>query len=268
VTYKGKRVVVTGAASGMGRATAALLVEQGAEVHALDIQPVDVDGVLPAVVDMGEPASIDLFAEGFEGGVDAVFNCAGLSHAAGPQPIMRVSFLGLRHLTERLLKTMRPGGAVVSVASIGGLHWQRLVDPIRVLLSIGDFDAAAEWCRANPDQIGDGYGFAKAAVIYYTMDRAADLAARGIRINCTSPGDTTTGMTEDFRAKNGSVFWEAMPRPLGRAATPAEQAQVLLFLNSDEASFVTGANLVTDGGMMAGVTTGRLSMPARPTPVS
>ena len=93
------------------------------------------------------------------------------------------------------------------------------------------------------------------------MDRTTDLAARGIRINCTSPGDTTTAMTPDFRAKNGVEFWEALPRPLGRAATPAEQAEVLLFLNSAAASFVTGANLITDGGGTAAVTTGHLQMP-------
>ena len=104
--YEGKHVLVTGAASGMGEATARLLVELGARVTALDVKTVEVDGVESRTVDLRDTASIDAAIEGI-GPVDAVFSVAGLP---GPPfsdlDTLKVNFLGARHLVEALVPAM------------------------------------------------------------------------------------------------------------------------------------------------------------------
>jgi NAD(P)-dependent dehydrogenase (short-subunit alcohol dehydrogenase family) len=267
MTYSGKRVLVTGAASGMGRAVTELLVERGALVQALDVRPVELPGVTARALDLRDPDQIDEAVAGVDGRLDAVFHCAGLPHTFPPGDIMKVNFLGLRHLNERILGRLGPGSAVACIASTGGLGWPQQLADIRELLAIDDYGKAAAWCVQRPDLTGDGglaYRFSKACLIVYTMMRAFQLIGDGIRLNCTSPSDTATPMTEHFRSYYGDEFWSAVPRPAGRPATPVEQAHPLLFLNSDEAAYIAGTNLIVDGALMGGLITGQVQMPQPP----
>jgi NAD(P)-dependent dehydrogenase (short-subunit alcohol dehydrogenase family) len=112
------------------------------------------------------------------------------------------------------------------------------------LVRTGGYDAARQWCIANPATIRGGYIPSKQAVVLWTKIAAMQLASDGIRINCTSPGPTTSPMNPDAEAMVAELTDST-----GRAMTTAEQADVLLFLNSSSASAISGANLVTDGGM-------------------
>ena len=105
-SYKNKRVVVSGCFSGMGEATARLLVELGAEVHGLDFKDSQLKLASFKRIDLRDPASIDAVAQSIGGKVDALFNCAGLPQTAGPLDVMKVNFAGTRLLTERLLPLM------------------------------------------------------------------------------------------------------------------------------------------------------------------
>jgi NAD(P)-dependent dehydrogenase (short-subunit alcohol dehydrogenase family) len=99
--YEGKRVIVTGAASGMGAATAQILVELGAEVHAVDIKKPDVSGLASFTeCDLREPAQIDGAVKKIGKIVNALFNCAGLPNTFPNLDVMLVNFCGLRHVTE------------------------------------------------------------------------------------------------------------------------------------------------------------------------
>ena len=121
------------------------------------------------------------------------------------------------------------------------------------------FDEAISWCEAHPEQFErGGYTFSKQALIVYTMRRSKDLAWSGIRINCTGPGMTDTPMLEDSAKLLGREFLDRFPRPLGRDATPAEQARPLLFLNSAAASYITGQLLWVDGGLVNGLDVGTI----------
>jgi NAD(P)-dependent dehydrogenase (short-subunit alcohol dehydrogenase family) len=260
--YAGKKVVVTGAASGIGGAAAAALLADGAEVYALDLRPVDLDGATALTVDLSDPASIDAAVAQIPDGVDAHFNCAGLPQTFGPEQVLAVNFLGLRHLTEAMVPKIAEGGAIANVASVGGLGWPDLVDPIKVLLATDGFTAGQQWVKDNLAVVDTGYRFSKAAVIYYTMARSFDLIRRGIRINAVSPGDTSTGMTADFRDFYGADFWDSRELPIGRPARPAEQAAALLFVNNPTASYLSGTNIIVDAGATAARLTGQVAVPA------
>ncbi len=258
--YEGKRVIMCGAASGMGAATTELLVELGAEVHALDIKKPDVSGLASFTeTDLREPGQIDSAVERIGKVVDALFNCAGLPNTFSNLDVMVVNFCGLRHLTERVIPNMVEGGAVASIASSAGIGWLMNMETLGGLLATPDFAAAKAWCEENPARIANGYGMSKEAINAYTAVRSFTLAPLGIRINCLNPGPTDTPMMPHFEQAVGRDFMANFPKPLwGRNARPDEQAWPLLFLNSPRSSYVTGVQLDADAGFKSGVFTGQI----------
>lgn len=259
--YKGKRVIVSGCFSGMGEATAKLLLELGAEVHGLDFR----DSSLPLAsfthVDLRDPASIEAAVAGIGGKIDALFNCAGLPQSFPPLDVMKVNFIGLRHLTEQVLPLMGPGGAIASIASTGGLGWSRRIPTNMEFVTTKGYDAAVAWCEAHLDDVvKEGYSFSKENVIVWTQFMGAHLIRKGIRINCTLPSPTQTPMMAAFEATSGKEVVAAAAEPMGRYSTPAEQAGGIVLLNSDLASIVNGVVFPVDGGFMGGVATGQVDL--------
>src|ERR1700756_1508384 len=103
LSYKNKRVVITGCFSGMGEATARLLLSLGAEVHGLDYKPCGLDLAPFQSMDLRDLAPIDTTADRIDGQVDALFNCAGVPSTVAPIDIFKVNYIGPRRLTDRLL---------------------------------------------------------------------------------------------------------------------------------------------------------------------
>jgi NAD(P)-dependent dehydrogenase (short-subunit alcohol dehydrogenase family) len=260
--YKGKRVIVSGCFSGMGEATAKILLDLGAEVHGFDYK----DSTLPLAsfnkIDLRDPASIEAGVAAVGGKIDALFNCAGLPGGGGFPPIdtMKVNFIGTRHLTETVIPHMGQGGAIVSIASTGGLGWSRRIPVHMQLLQTQGFQGALDWCEANMDQVSEGYAFSKEAVIVWTQFMGAQLIKKGIRINCSLPSPTQTPMMATFHATSGKEVVDAAAEPLGRYTTAAEQAGPLVLLCSDAAAVVNGVVLPVDGGFMGGLTTGQVDI--------
>ncbi len=248
--YDGRRAVVTGCASGIGERVVRQLAELGGDVIGLDQRR-------PAFklnefheLDLADPVSIDQAVACVDGPVDALFNVAGVSSGIGNPPlVVTINFLGLRHVTEALIPKMVAGSSIVSVSSLAAAAYHDHLRAVAPLLNTATMREGIDWCHAHPDALaGGGYQLSKEAVILYTMQTAAPLGARGIRINCTGPGVTETPILDQLRTAYGQGFLEAIPKPLGRVAGPAEQASVLLFLNSRAASYITGQVLWVDGG--------------------
>jgi NAD(P)-dependent dehydrogenase (short-subunit alcohol dehydrogenase family) len=248
--YDGRRAVVTGCASGIGERVVRQLTELGADVIGLDQRR-------PAFklnefheLDLADPVSIDQAVACVDGPVDALFNVAGVSSGIGNPPlVVTINFLGLRHVTEALIPKMVAGSSIVSVSSLAAAAYHDHLRAVAPLLNTATMREGIDWCHAHPDALaGGGYQLSKEAVILYTMQTAAPLGARGIRINCTGPGVTETPILDQLRTAYGQGFLEAIPKPLGRVAGPAEQASVLLFLNSRAASYISGQVLWVDGG--------------------
>jgi NAD(P)-dependent dehydrogenase (short-subunit alcohol dehydrogenase family) len=251
--YAGRRVVVTGCASGIGAALVGQLIGLGAEVIGLDVRPPPFELNDFHTVDLSNPTSIDAAVSAIRGRVDALFNVAGVSSGIGnPLLVVKINFLGTRHLTDALAPRMPSGAAIASVSSLAASNYEANKAEVAGLLNTRSFDEGLAWCGDHPDALADGgYRLAKEAVILYAIKNAVPLGARGIRINCTGPGVTETPILDQLRTKYGQAYLDDIPKPLGRVSTAEEQAAVLIFLNSRAAGYITGQVLWVDGGNLA-----------------
>jgi NAD(P)-dependent dehydrogenase (short-subunit alcohol dehydrogenase family) len=242
----------------MGNAAARTLVDLGAEVHTLDVAPVEIDGASYLPCDLGDPASIDVAVAKLPTKIDRFFNCAGVP---GPPKFSEllttvINFVGLRHVTEAVLDRIPEGGAVASITSAAGMGYKGNLERINELLDISDFGEASAWLEEHPET-NNGYLFSKQCITTYTKKRAHELVDRRIRFNCISPSPTDTPMLSDFHAQVGQEFLEEhYLSPVGRNSTPEEQAEPLILLNSDAARFVSGQNLFVDFAYAGGVDIG------------
>lgn len=256
--YEGMRVVVSGGGGGgMGAAAVVELSELGAEVHVLDLREPPIEVASYQATDLRDPSAVAAAVDKIGGRIDALFNCAGLPGGKFPDlDVMLVNFVGMRHLADQVVAHMEPGGAIASISSTAGRGWEDNVDKWMPLVTTEGFEAGKAWCESHPAEITGGYGPSKQAMIIWTMYAAVDLATKGIRVNCISPGPTDTPMMPDFP----QAVIARDPIPLARHSRPEEQAYPLIFLNSRAASYVTGENLITDGGTIGGVVTGQIDL--------
>lgn len=239
---EGKVAVITGAGSGMAKASAKVFVREGARVLAADISGAEKhtaeelgDSVVPCHCDVSKEADVVAMMDAAVrelGRIDAVLNVAGIGHAkpmlaveeeeynATMDVLLRGVFLGTKHGIAAMRKT--GGGVVLNWASIGGLNASPMVSV---------------------------YSAAKAGVIAVTKAASLEYGRKGIRANAICPGFVVTeGM--------GEVGLEHFPEmvekaSLGRAGEPSEVAELASFLCSDRASFISGAVIPVDGGWSA-----------------
>src|SRR5215472_8756372 len=160
LSFRGKRVIVTGAASGIGEAALGIVAKLEGEVYALDKN--EVRGAQKAFIatDLSDRTSIDAAVQKIGGPVHALLNCAGLP---GPPysnlETMLVNFIGPRHLVEAVVPLMPQGSAIASIASVAGAGYLKNLPDILRFLKTETFDEARAFCEANP-QIANGYRFA------------------------------------------------------------------------------------------------------------
>jgi 2-keto-3-deoxy-L-fuconate dehydrogenase len=244
----GRNAVVTGAASGIGFAIAKRFAEQGATVHMLDLDAGKLQEAADLILEAGHaatPNACDVSSEGsvlavfrnLSGPTDIVVNCAGIAHVGNLRSTtaddidrlyavnVRGTYLCMRAAIEGMVAAGR--GCILNMASIAAT-------------------------RGISDRFA--YSMTKGAVLSMTLSVAKDYIAQGIRCNCISPARIHTPFVDGFLAKNyPGQEAEKMKvlsdsQPIGRMGTPEEVAALALFLCSDEASFVTGADFPLDGG--------------------
>ena len=251
--YNGKRVLVVGAATGMGAAVAQLVQDAGAEVVVMDIAECNLPGSKSIRVNMADRASIDAAVDECGGPLHALFMCAGV--ADGTPGIEKINFIGHRHMIDRLLEAdaLPRGSAIGFISSAAGLGWEADLDLLKEYLATPDFDSAAAWIAEHGRA---DYMWSKEAICAYVAAQAYPLLKRGIRINAICPGPTDTplaqankemwlGFGADYRSDVGV-----------EASSPLEQAYPLVFLCSDAASALSGETLISDAGYLSSGITG------------
>lgn len=253
--FRDKRVVVTGAASGIGRRTAELLLEADARVIALDRNDTDLDVAQFVRVDMTKPESITRAAAAIEGDIDVLLNIAGVPGTADPEVTMRVNVLGLRMLTEVLIDRVHRGGAVTNVASIAGAQWQSHLDEVQRLLATPDYDTGVAWVKDHPMDGKRAYDFSKECVVVLTKQHGKYLREHGVRVNSVSPGPVRTPILKDFRESIGPLL-DLVTRETGRDATADDIARVLLFVSDPVLQWLNATDVQVDGGFMSGLVGG------------
>lgn len=253
--FSGKCVVITGAASGIGRAATLLFAREGAQVFAADLNldgakavAAEGTGITPVACDVCDVAQIKALmdqAAAACGGIDVVFNNAGAGGAREAideidadgwdftfHLLLRSVAMGIRYAAPHMKG--RPGAAIVNTSSVAAV---------------------------GPGYSPTAYAVAKAGVLHLTKCAATDLARYGIRVNAVQPGFINTNIfTASMEmpaelvdtAKSMIAQMSSQAQPVARGGQPDDIANAVAFLCSDAASFMTGASLIVDGGITIG----------------
>src|SRR5579863_101342 len=247
-SYRNKKAVVVGGATGMGAAVAELVRDAGAEVIVMDRARVNLKGVRAISIDLSDKGSIDRALAECGGRVDALFSCAGV--ADGTPGIERINFIGHRHMIDRMFAAgMFPKGSAIGfISSAAGMGWEANLPLLTEFLKIDDFDAATAWVKERGKA---DYMWSKQAICAYVAAMALPFLKRGMRINAILPGPTDTPL-----ARANADRWLGFGADYRKAAnvevsTSLEQAWPLVFLCSDAAAVVSGITLITDVGFVS-----------------
>ncbi len=251
----GTTILITGVASGIGLRAAELAMHMGADVFGVDVKAAPRFAGAFLQADLSDPSNIQDLPTRLPHGIDALLNVAGLSGTLGAAKTLGVNFYGLRALSEAMAPRIRQGGAVVYVASIAGFGWRANLERAKGLAGVQGFPDVAAVCAefGIPDEAG--YPISKEVLLLWTL-RAAHaplFKSRGIRVNAVSPGPVETPILTEFRAVLGNERVNSDIDRVGRAGTAADVAPVVLFVASDMARWINGANIPVDGGLEASV---------------
>ncbi len=260
--YEEKNVVITGSASGMSKSATEMLIELGANVYAIDINPIDLPVTKAFKADLSNKDEIDKVISELPSKIDALFLCHGIAAFPGKELLVqKVNFYSQKYMTEKLLNRISEHGSVTFISSVGGFGWEQIYPKAVELINLSTWQEAMQWYDKHPDEIKSAYVFAKQCLESYVTYKcmSPEFIDKRIRLNAINPGDTTTGLTDDFNkstsptgdAKEGeemisNIFlksWNGYP------AKPKDMGYPLVVIGSDICSYMSGQLIYIDFGL-------------------
>jgi NAD(P)-dependent dehydrogenase (short-subunit alcohol dehydrogenase family) len=264
--YRDTTAVVVGCSTGIGEATARILGDLGARVHAVSRNEpkVPFEAFYPTDITDFDNIAATADALGKIGPIDHVLTCSGVPFTRPPSEVLQVNYIGLRHLVESIVPAVADGGNIAVSGSNTAYGWEAQLQQVLELVKIDDPHEAIAWCEEHADLVSEGfssYVMSKHALIIWVTYAAAALGERGIRLNCVCPGLTETPMVEEIVDRAGTRdLVDSYPNPLfGRITTAEEAAWPLVLLNSRRNAVVTGAVLFADQGSASGLAAGSVT---------
>lgn len=244
-----KKIVVTGAASGIGAETAKVIKAQGGTVIGVDRNETTANVDEFIQVDLTDKAAIDAAVAKING-FDGLANIAGLPPTLPAKMVLTVNWVALKYLTESLVGKMNQGGSIVNVASLAGAGWPNAVDSVKDAIANMTFDNIEDFISRYEVDDARSYFYSKEILVVWTMLNRWTWRDNGIRMNSVSPGPVDTPILKDFLATLGERAEEDM-KVMDRAGLPTDIAPVIAFLLSDGSGWIRGTNVPTDGGMFS-----------------
>ncbi|MGE2726036.1 coniferyl-alcohol dehydrogenase [Mycolicibacterium pulveris] len=251
-----RKIVVVGAGSGIGAATAAHFHDQGDHVLAVDVREHDTPATERARCDLRDATSIRALLDRIGPGWDMLAHVAGVPGTAPPADVLTVNYLGMRLMAEGMLPLLRQGGSIVAVASTAALGWDQRTELLAGLLELTDAHAVAKW-QAAQDPDYPVYSTSKQAVILYGKRLAGPAWTKyGVRVNTVSPGPVETPILTDFEQTMGKDVLDMCRATVGRHATVDDIVPVIDFLGSPAARWITGQDIQVDAGFINSMVAG------------
>ncbi|MCE5207519.1 MAG: SDR family oxidoreductase [Chloroflexi bacterium] len=260
--YEGKTVVISGAASGMAKSAAELLIDLGAKVYAMDLNDIHLPVERAFKADLSKKETIDAICEELPEKIDALFLCHGMAAWPGKEiKVQLVNYFGQKYMIEKLLPRIVDNGSISCISSVGGFNWQDVVTECMEVIHCATFEEAIAWYEAHPELINNSYMFSKQCLNTYIRSHAhtPQYTGRRIRLNAICPGHTLTGLTEDFAiTATGDKETGAAAVDMiflgswnGRPALPEEMGYPLVAIGSKIFSYMSGQTIYIDYGLTA-----------------
>lgn len=262
--FQGKTVLVTGASSGMGEAAAKMLVDLGAEVHAVgNRKKITYSPAKEYYVNLGEKEQLDQLIAQLPEKLDAIFICQGMAQGPGKALLVqKVNFLSVKYLAEQLAPRLADRGSITIISSCGGFGWEQNFAACKEVIDCQSYEETLAWYEAHPESYTKGaYVFSKQCLNTYVKYKVFDplYIQRKLRINCICPGNTKTGLTDDFnRAASRTGDPEEGQRNIekrhlgrwnGHWATPEEMGWPMVAIGSQICSYMSGQVIYLDYGL-------------------
>jgi NAD(P)-dependent dehydrogenase (short-subunit alcohol dehydrogenase family) len=246
---KQRRIVVSGAASGIGAAVLRGLIDASHSVVAVDRNPVE--GVRHVTCDLSDEASIARCCEAIEGPLDGIAHVAGVPGTLPAETVLRVNYLGAKRLIETLAPKLADDASIVVVSSLAARRCGWETARLREVLAITDWRAALDAIGSPQIEGGEASEISKRLILAYLPLAVSAGAVRRLRFNAVSPGPVETPIFGDFQKSMGKDRIEAARAMVGRHARAEEVAAPILLLLDPASSWINGVDLTVDGGLTA-----------------
>lgn len=234
----------------MGAETVNMLIADGHEITVVDRNPSPREDVAFVRMDLTDPESIAAAVGSLPDGIDAIINAAGVAGTSGVEAALTVNFIGLRQFVDTVAPKLKSASVIVTIASTVGYEWRSRIDGVQALLRSNTtaeaVENAVEFLPSGREGF-EAYNLAKSAAIVWSAISSRTYGP-SVRTVTVSPGPSETPLLKDFYESIGDAALDRLKEFTGRHGTAEDIARVIRFLISDDAGWISGVDVVADGG--------------------